>query len=243
MTTTMTIRLRTKRSTRGEATRRRIVEAAIDLFGEYGYERTSTRDIAARAGVNTPALQYYFENKEGVYRASAEQLAAGAWARLAPVVDQATRLLDGNARVDALIDVFIRLHETLGDCLFRVPNASRRLFFADAQLGHDPAVAPEIVRLRICDPLHAVTAKLIARITGTATDDPVTTIRAISLYGQVVMFHLKPCAVLALLGWPAFDMEKRQLIVAAIRGQTQALLKAWSATAPATGSRRARTLK
>lgn len=237
----MTIRLRTKGSARGEETRLRIVEAAIDLFGEYGYESASTRDIAARAGVNTPALQYYFENKEGVYRACAEHIAARAWARLAPVVDQATSLLDGNARVDALIDVFIRIHETLGDCIFMVPSASRRLFFACEPLGHDPAVASEIVSMRICDPLHAMAAKLIARITGTDADDPVTLIRAVSLYGQVVLFHLKPRLALTLLGWRAFDMEKRQSIVAAIRGQTRALLKAWSAAAPATGSRRPRT--
>jgi len=33
------------------------------LFGEKGYEGASTRDIAAAAGVNAPALQYYFDNK------------------------------------------------------------------------------------------------------------------------------------------------------------------------------------
>ena len=239
----MTIPLRTKGSVRGEATRLRIVEAAIDLFGEHGYEHTSTRDIAARAGVNTPALQYYFENKEGVYRACAEHIAACAWARLAPVVDQAMRLLEGNARVNALIDAFIHLHETLGDCLFMVPNESRRLFFAGEPLGHDPAIGPEIVRKRIHDPLHTVAAKLIARITGIAADDPVTTIRAVSLYGQLMMFHLKPRAALSLLGWPAFDVEKRQLIVAVLRGQTQVLLKGWSAAAPVIGSRRTQARK
>ncbi len=51
---------------RGDETRLRIIEAAIESFGEHGFEAASTRDIAARAGVNAPALQYYFENKEGV---------------------------------------------------------------------------------------------------------------------------------------------------------------------------------
>jgi AcrR family transcriptional regulator len=53
---------------RGDATRLRIIEAAIELFGEHGFKGASTRDIAARAGVNAPALQYYFENKKGVYQ-------------------------------------------------------------------------------------------------------------------------------------------------------------------------------
>jgi AcrR family transcriptional regulator len=38
----------------------------------------STRDIAATAGVNAPALQYYFDNKEGVYFACVEHIAARA---------------------------------------------------------------------------------------------------------------------------------------------------------------------
>jgi AcrR family transcriptional regulator len=52
--------------TRGEETRARIIAAAMRLFGEKGYEAASTRDIAAAAGVNAPALQYYFDKKEGV---------------------------------------------------------------------------------------------------------------------------------------------------------------------------------
>ena len=54
--------------TRGDETRQRIIDAAVKLFGEHGFAGASTRDIATAAGVNAPALQYYFENKEGVYR-------------------------------------------------------------------------------------------------------------------------------------------------------------------------------
>ncbi len=57
---------------RGDETRQRIVEAAMNLFGEYGFDGASTRDIAAAAGVNAPALQYYFGNKQGVYLACCE---------------------------------------------------------------------------------------------------------------------------------------------------------------------------
>lgn len=60
---------------RGDETRQRIIEAAIELFGERGFAGASTREIAAMAGVNAPALQYYFENKEGVYRACVEAIA------------------------------------------------------------------------------------------------------------------------------------------------------------------------
>ncbi|MFP3616373.1 TetR family transcriptional regulator, partial [Paraburkholderia sp. SIMBA_050] len=57
---------------RGEETRAKIIEAALSLFGERGFEGASTRDIAEHAGVNAPALVYYFDNKEGVYQACVE---------------------------------------------------------------------------------------------------------------------------------------------------------------------------
>jgi len=51
---------------RGEDTRRRILETAIEVFAREGYEGTSTRELAAAAGVNLPAIQYYFGSKEGL---------------------------------------------------------------------------------------------------------------------------------------------------------------------------------
>ena len=53
---------------RGEDTWRRILETALALFAAEGFEGASTREIAERAGVNLPAIQYYFGSKEGLYR-------------------------------------------------------------------------------------------------------------------------------------------------------------------------------
>jgi len=57
-------------------TRRRILETALDRFAAQGYEGASTRQIAEGAGVNLPAIQYYFGNKEGLYRAIIDDITA-----------------------------------------------------------------------------------------------------------------------------------------------------------------------
>lgn len=49
---------------KGEETRRRILDAALDLFRERGFERTTMRDVAKAAGVASGAAYYYFESKE-----------------------------------------------------------------------------------------------------------------------------------------------------------------------------------
>ena len=53
-----------RRGSKGEQTRAVIVEAALRLFRENGYEATTMRAIAKEAGVATGNAYYYFGSKE-----------------------------------------------------------------------------------------------------------------------------------------------------------------------------------
>src|SRR5271167_333419 len=57
-----------------DATRERIVAAAVDLFSERSFDGATTRDIAARAGVAQPLLTYHFHSKEELWRAAVDSL-------------------------------------------------------------------------------------------------------------------------------------------------------------------------
>src|SRR5437763_16442475 len=48
------------------ATKQRILETAARLFAKTGWENTTTRDIAAEAGIATGTLFNYFDTKESV---------------------------------------------------------------------------------------------------------------------------------------------------------------------------------
>ena len=52
-----------------ERTREKILDAAVIEFGEHGYAGARISAIAARAGVNQQLISYYFDGKEGLYRA------------------------------------------------------------------------------------------------------------------------------------------------------------------------------
>jgi len=56
-----------KRSERSEETRRRIVEAAMRLFAQHGFDRTSTAIIAKEAGVSQGIIFHYFESKRKLF--------------------------------------------------------------------------------------------------------------------------------------------------------------------------------
>ena len=215
---------------RGDETRRRIIDAAIELFGEHGFAGASTRDIAAKAGVNAPALQYYFENKEGVYRACVEAIAEIGWSVLGPAVEHARAALDAEADVDALIDAFIGILRTLADRIFTVPKTlGQRMFFAREQVGQEPAGATDILMKRVRKPLNDVSAELVGRISGRPADDPVTRLRTMSLFGQLTVFHLVQRSALQLLDWDGFDGEGGALLMATIADQTRVLLEHWHA--------------
>ncbi len=66
------------RATRPSAdpTRDAILAAALDLFSERSFEGATTREIAARAGVTQPLLNYHFRSKEELWRAAVAELFA-----------------------------------------------------------------------------------------------------------------------------------------------------------------------
>jgi TetR/AcrR family transcriptional regulator len=57
-----------------QPTRDRIVAAAADLFSERSFDGATTREIAARAGVTQPLLNYHFHSKEALWQAAVDSL-------------------------------------------------------------------------------------------------------------------------------------------------------------------------
>ncbi|MEN3609020.1 TetR/AcrR family transcriptional regulator [Plantactinospora sp. ZYX-F-223] len=63
-----------KRQARGRQRIADILDAALALFAENGYERTSTNAIAARAGMSPGSLYQFFPNKEAIAEALSTHL-------------------------------------------------------------------------------------------------------------------------------------------------------------------------
>lgn len=70
------------RSAGAENTRERILQTAIDLFRDRGYEETTMRAIAEKAGVSLGNAYYYFQSKEhlvqGLYQITLDQQVVAA---------------------------------------------------------------------------------------------------------------------------------------------------------------------
>src|SRR5437867_7995899 len=76
--------------TRGkpEQSRAAILKAAVREFAQEGVAGARTDAIARAAGVNKALLYYYFEGKEGLYRAVLDQVFGGVRAAIHTALSQ-----------------------------------------------------------------------------------------------------------------------------------------------------------
>ena len=68
--------------------RPRILAAAFKCFCEFGYEKSSMKRIAARAGVSQPLLHHHFETKERLLQSAIGEMTAGMFSIAADQLPQ-----------------------------------------------------------------------------------------------------------------------------------------------------------
>ena len=66
-----------KRAQKAQETRRRILEAALELFVQDGYGATNLQDIAAKAGVAVQTIYFVFGNKRALLKELVDVTIAG----------------------------------------------------------------------------------------------------------------------------------------------------------------------
>ncbi len=79
--------------------RRRILSATVELIGEAGWARVTTRKVAERAGVNNALLHYYFGSKQALLVQAASEVIFGMLASPIDLLLGGPTLHDGAAEV------------------------------------------------------------------------------------------------------------------------------------------------
>ena len=97
----------TVRERQREATRERILEAAVETFAEKGFLGASTREIARRASTNQGLITYHFRSKDELWRAAADSIFERLGSQLAERLD-ALELSDPRERAREAIRQYVR---------------------------------------------------------------------------------------------------------------------------------------
>lgn len=210
---------------RGEETRARIVAAALRMFGKRGFEAASTRDIATSAGVSAPALQYYFDNKEGVYLACVEHIAERLWEYMSTAIETAERAVAENKSDAELIDAYCHVQESQALMLAADKTGDWQLFMARLQSGDGPSAGTQWIQQHVGRRVTRALSTIVGRMLGRSPDDEETLVRTLMMNGQMHVFHFARRSLLAKLNWDTIDARRLALLRSTIRDHVTALLR------------------
>ena len=86
------------------STRERILDVALDLFTDQGFDATSMREIAERLGISKPAIYYHFASKDEILLALHMRLHEFGRVALARLAGQAVTLQAWGSLLNELLD-------------------------------------------------------------------------------------------------------------------------------------------
>jgi len=192
---------------RGDVTRRRLVEAAVKVFGENGYHGVGTRDLAEAAGANQAAIPYYFGGKEGLYRAAAEDVAAAGRDAFKPVLEKidATALesLDREELARLVRHVFSGLTRGF---VGKLGEGHRAAFIVREQLQPGPAF--EVLYEGYLRGVHEAVTRLVAVSRGHGPRSARATVEAHALIGAVLGFVVARETLQQRVGWDGYTTRR-----------------------------------
>ncbi len=207
---------------RGEDTRRRLIETAIQVFAEHGYEGTTTRMLVERAATNLPAIQYYFGNKEGLFRAVVAHIAEHIEGRMSPVAGRVRRAVDDPATPRA--DLFALLLDMLDALLELVTDpshsASGRVFIARAEI--EQAAAHQSLHQTMAAQVGQPCMALVGRLIGKPADAEETILRTVAILGQAIAFCNRGTQLA--LGWTEIGEARLNSIKRVLHEHSAAIL-------------------
>ncbi|WP_410669393.1 TetR/AcrR family transcriptional regulator [Amycolatopsis sp. cmx-4-68] len=92
---------------RSRTTRRRLIEAALDSFGERGWHGVTVAGIAERAGVSRGAAQHHFPTREDLVVAAVDLLGQS---QIEELRAQAADLPSGASRIERVVEMVLNLY-------------------------------------------------------------------------------------------------------------------------------------
>ena len=161
-------------------TEKRLLEAAGEIFAEHGYRAATVRQICEKARANIAAVNYHFGDKEGLYmaalrsvhRASAEKYPANLGVSPATPPQQKLR-------------VYVR------SLLLRIFDEGRPGWHTKIMMREmlEPTRALDLLVEEGARPLHQKLFSIVRELLGSAADDEVVRLSALSIVSQCVYYR------------------------------------------------------
>jgi AcrR family transcriptional regulator len=161
-------------------TEKRLVEAAGEIFAEYGYRSATVRQICEKAGANIAAVNYHFGDKEGLYMAV-----------LRSVPDAHAEKYPSNIGLNRAATAEQKLRAYIESLLHRVFDAGRPGWHTKiiAREMSEPTRALDTLLEEVARPLHQELASIIRELLDAAASDEAVRLCTLSVMSQCVYYH------------------------------------------------------
>lgn len=210
---------------RSDATRRRLVDAGMELFGIHGFDATTTRALADAAGANLAAIPYHFGGKDGLYRAVAQAVIDGLNEQMGGFLDSVQREMDeGVGSPHQAMALIERLMADFAEVVLARPEADSWVCFVMRE-QMQPTEAFAILYDSPIKRMRDMFAKLLSHVSGLEADHVRIKLTGIELLGLVYVFRVARASTLREMGWQTINQEAFSEIRTVILESTRLILK------------------
>ncbi|NBX65597.1 MAG: DUF1956 domain-containing protein [Proteobacteria bacterium] len=222
----MNVRPLTKTSNeRSDATRRRLIDAGMELFGVNGFDATTTRALADAAGANLAAIPYHFGGKDGLYRAVAQAVIDGLNDQMGSFLDSVQREMDAGVgsphQAMALIE---RLMADFAEVVLQRPEADNWVCFVMRE-QMQPTEAFSILYDSPIKRMRDLFSKLLSHVSGLEPDHVRIKLTGIELLGLVYVFRVARASTLREMGWQTINEAAYAEVRTVILESTRLILR------------------
>jgi TetR/AcrR family transcriptional regulator, regulator of cefoperazone and chloramphenicol sensitivity len=176
-----------------DATKQRLIESAEEVFADKGFEAASVREICARADANVAAVNYYFDNKDELYKEAVKYAYRGC-TEGAPFPEWGTETPPAEKLRD-----FIRVMVTR----MLSPQSAASLHLMMREMAHPTKACEEVVRDYI-RPIAEKLGGILAELLPNATEQQRYLV-AFSIVGQCHFYRSNRAVASLLIGERQFQ--------------------------------------
>jgi AcrR family transcriptional regulator len=165
---------------RSRGTENRLLEAAGEIFAEYGYRAATVRQICEKAGANLAAVNYHFGDKEGLYMAV-----------LRSVPDAHAEKYPSNIGLKPEATAEQKLTAYIQSLLHRVFDEGRPGWHTKiiAREMIEPTRAFDSLLEEFARPVHHELASIVRKLLDSRASDEAVRLCTLSVMSQCVYYH------------------------------------------------------
>lgn len=216
-----------RKADRSDVTRERLLVAAVDVFGLYGFAGATTRMLTDAAGVNQQAIPYHFGNKLGLHIAAAEYIGGQIKAHVGDLRGHIEERLRANG--DAALPkpearaLLTQLLQAMTELFVNPRSESWARFLIREQM--QPSEAFDRIYGGVMSPLLDIAARMVGSLLEESPSSEHVRLRTVSLLGGLLIFRMAHAAVMAKLDWSTIGPDQ----LSAIKGLASELVSSLEA--------------